>query len=92
MLRCTKPEYQAENDEAAPRVVPDTVDIALEPHSQPRPVKKSKKNSAVYDAQTALKQRVGESTECALCRLAMESIDKLIAANSTEVGLFSPPS
>ena len=89
LLRCTKPEFEAKGDEPVPRVVPDTVSIAqdLGP-SPPRPVKKSKKNSAIYDLQKTVEQKVGESPQCAVCRLIMESIDELIAANSTEVRSF----
>ena len=95
LLHCTKPETlpqtqlksQAESDsEAVPPAVPDTVFVTLAPDQPRHPLKKSKQNSAVYSAQEALGLKVGESVECALCRLAMESIDQLIAANSTEVG------
>ena len=88
LLRCTKPEYEAKQDEPVPRVVPDTVSIAQDLPSPPRPVKKSKKNSAIYDVQKTVEQKVGESPQCAVCRLVMESIDELIAANSTEVLSF----
>ncbi|KAK7111881.1 uncharacterized protein [Littorina saxatilis] len=93
LLHCTKPEYNAqESDEPVSPIheAPETVVIvASETHSvQDRPAKKSKKNSAVYAKQEKnAAEKVGASVQCAICRLAMESIDKVIAANATEENL-----
>jgi hypothetical protein len=90
LLRCTKPEKK-EEDEPVLLSPPDTVNIVAD-----LPVKKSKKNSAIYhhkpqvqvnqqEVKTALEVKVGASVECAICRLVMEYIDGVIAENATEV-------
>ena len=92
LLRCTKPELYEEDDEPVQQTeLEKPVVLSMDPDSN-RSMKKSKKTSAIYSQQEALEKKVGESVECAICRLAMESIDEVIASNSTEVSLISSES
>nr|KAG5713470.1 hypothetical protein BaRGS_025018 [Batillaria attramentaria] len=101
LLRCTKPELESEEDfPAATVVTPDTVLLAVDP-TEPTPseyfVKKSKKNSVVYESRMKEEKqqeeeeevKVGESVECAICRLAMEVLDARIADNRTEESVMN---
>lgn len=91
---------EEEDIPAATLAPPEAMVLAVQPtEPTPRFEKKSKKNSAAYKGfqrsneakveSTEVKiesteAKVGESVKCAICKLAMETLDSRIAENRTE--------